>query len=78
MRRENIQTKIDVILDNIEKLSSLKIKTYEDFVSDFRNVDSALFSKDLNGCKTGVIGFSKTMAEEMAHYGIMPHLVSGP
>jgi len=42
MKKENIQTKIDVILDNLERLKSLKIKTYEDFTSDFRNIDSAL------------------------------------
>lgn len=42
MRKEDIQTKIDVIFDNIEKLSSLKTKTYDDFISDFRNIDSAL------------------------------------
>ena len=43
MKKEDIQTKIDVILDNLEKLKSLKTKTNEDFTSDFRNVDSALY-----------------------------------
>lgn len=43
MKREDIQTKIDVILDNLEKLHTLKAKTYEDFISDFRNIDSALY-----------------------------------
>lgn len=42
MKKEDIQTKIDVVLDNLERLHTLKIKTYEDFVSDFRNIDSAL------------------------------------
>lgn len=42
MKKEDIQTKIDVILDNLEKLNTLKTKTYADFVSDFRNVNSAL------------------------------------
>lgn len=42
MKKRDIQTKIDVILDNLEKLYKLKTKTYEDFVSDFRNIDSAL------------------------------------
>ena len=42
MKKEDIQTKIDVVLDNLEKLSSLKAKTYEDFIGDFRNIDSAL------------------------------------
>jgi uncharacterized protein YutE (UPF0331/DUF86 family) len=41
MKKEDIQTKIDVVLDNLEKLRSLKIKTYEDFIADFRNIDSA-------------------------------------
>jgi len=42
MKQEDIQTKIDVIVENLEKLGSLKAKTYEDFTSDFRNIDSAL------------------------------------
>ncbi len=42
MKKEDIQTKIDVILDNLEKLNSLKTKTYKDFISDFRNIDSTL------------------------------------
>jgi len=42
MKKEDIQTKIDVVFDNLEKLRSLKIKTYEDFIADFRNIDSAL------------------------------------
>ncbi|MEK6576065.1 MAG: DUF86 domain-containing protein [Nitrospirota bacterium] len=42
MKKEDIQTKIDVILDNLEKLNTLKVKRYEDFISDFRNIDSAL------------------------------------
>ena len=42
MKKEDIQTKIDIILDSIEKLSALKTKPYENFVSDFRNIDSAL------------------------------------
>ena len=42
MKKEDIQTKIDVILDNLERLNFLKRKTYKDFISDFRNIDSAL------------------------------------
>ncbi|HLC16687.1 MAG TPA: DUF86 domain-containing protein [Thermodesulfovibrionia bacterium] len=42
MKQIDVQSKIDIILDNIEKLNLLKIKTYEDFISDFRNIDSAL------------------------------------
>jgi len=42
MRQEDIQTKIDVIVENLEKLGFFKAMTYEDFISDFRNIDSAL------------------------------------
>lgn len=42
MNQRDVQTKIDFILDNLEKLSRLKAKAYEDFISDFRNIDSAL------------------------------------
>lgn len=43
MKKEDIQTKIEVILDNLEKLHILKEKSYEDFIADFRNIDSALY-----------------------------------
>ena len=43
MRQEDIQTKIDIIVDNLEKLGTLRAKTYKDFISDFRNIDSALY-----------------------------------
>lgn len=43
MRKEDIQTKIDVILDNLEKLYPLKSMPYEDFIFDYRNIDSALY-----------------------------------
>lgn len=42
MKQEDIQTKIDTITDNLEKLLKLAKFTYEEFISDFRNVDSAL------------------------------------
>lgn len=42
MNQRDVQTKIDVILDNLEKLHVLKSKSYEDFIADFRNIDSAL------------------------------------
>lgn len=42
MKKRDIQTKIDVVLDNLEKLGTLKRKSYEDFTSDFRNIDSTL------------------------------------
>lgn len=42
MKLEDIQSKMDIIIDSLEKLNILKRKTYEDFISDFRNIDSAL------------------------------------
>ena len=42
LNQRDVQTKIDVIQDNLEKLNTLKAKTFEDFRSDFRNIDSAL------------------------------------
>jgi len=43
MNQDDIQTKIDIIGDNLEKLNFLRTKTYEDFVSDFRNIASSLY-----------------------------------
>ena len=42
MKKEDIQTKIDAIFNNHEKLKFFSSKTYKDFISDFRNIDSAL------------------------------------
>src|SRR3989337_1848134 len=42
MKKEDIQTKIDAIFDNHEKLKFFSSKTYEEFIADFRNIDSAL------------------------------------
>lgn len=42
MKQKDVQTKIDVILDNIDKFNILKSKSYQEFVSDFRNIDSTL------------------------------------
>jgi uncharacterized protein YutE (UPF0331/DUF86 family) len=42
MNQRDIQAKIDVIMDNLEKLDILKAKTFEEFITDFRNIDSAL------------------------------------
>lgn len=43
MKKEDIQTKIDVLLDNLEKLKFFSSKTYDEFKSDFRNTDSSLY-----------------------------------
>lgn len=42
MKQVDVQTKLDVIPENLEKLEILRSKSYEDFISDFRNIDSAL------------------------------------
>ncbi len=42
MKRQDIQSKIDIILNNLEKLSRLRAMPFEEFTSDFRNIDSAL------------------------------------
>jgi uncharacterized protein YutE (UPF0331/DUF86 family) len=42
MNQRDIQTKIDVLTDNLDKLAILRSKTFEEFTSDFRNIDSAL------------------------------------
>lgn len=42
MNQRDVKTKIDVIIDNLDKLNALKAETYENFISDFRNIDSTL------------------------------------
>ena len=42
MRKEDVQSKLDMIPENLEKLEILRAMGYEKFVSDFRNIDSAL------------------------------------
>lgn len=42
MKQEDIQTKLDTITENLEKLLKLSKLSYEEFISDFRNIDSAL------------------------------------
>jgi uncharacterized protein YutE (UPF0331/DUF86 family) len=42
MRREDVQCKLDIIPENLEKLEILRAMGYEKFKSDFRNIDSAL------------------------------------
>ena len=42
MRREDVQSKLNLIPENLEKLEILRTMEYEKFVSDFRNIDSAL------------------------------------
>ena len=42
MRKEDVQSKFDLIPDNLEKLEILRAMGYEKFTSDFRNIDSVL------------------------------------
>lgn len=42
MNKVEVQTKLDTVADNLEKLAKLPTRTYEEFVSDFRTLDSAL------------------------------------
>jgi uncharacterized protein YutE (UPF0331/DUF86 family) len=42
MRKEDVQNKLDIIPENLEKLEILRAMGYEEFTSDFRNIDSSL------------------------------------
>lgn len=42
MKKEDVQSKLDSIPENLEKIEIFRAMSYEDFVSDFRNIDSAL------------------------------------
>lgn len=43
MKKEDVQSKLDIIPENLDKLKILQAKSYEEFISDFRNIDSALY-----------------------------------
>lgn len=42
MKKEDVQSKLDLIPENLEKLEILRAMSYEEFTADFRNIDSAL------------------------------------
>ena len=42
MRKEDVQSKLDIIPENLEKFEILRGMDYETFILDFRNIDSAL------------------------------------
>jgi len=42
MKKEDVQNKLDVIPANLEKLEILRAMGFEEFTSDFRNIDSSL------------------------------------
>jgi len=42
MRKEDVQSKLDLIPENLEKIEIFRVMSYEEFISDFRNIDSAL------------------------------------
>src|SRR5262245_61560589 len=43
MTLEQVQSKLDVLKSNLEKLSQIPQGSYEEFASDFRNLASALY-----------------------------------
>ena len=42
MKKEDVQNKLDLIPKNLEKLEILRAMGFEEFTSDFRNIDSSL------------------------------------
>jgi len=42
MRKADVQSKLEILPENIEKLELLRALEYSEFCADFRNVDSAL------------------------------------
>jgi len=42
VRKEDVQSKLDLIPENLEKIEIFRAMSYEEFISDFRNIDSAL------------------------------------
>lgn len=42
MRKADVQSKLEIIPENIERLELLRAKDYQEFCSDFRNIDSTL------------------------------------
>ena len=42
MKKEDVQNKLDIIPENLEKLEIFRAMGYEEFTPDFRNIDSAL------------------------------------
>ena len=42
MRKEDIRSKLDIIPENLRKLELFRAMEYDEFKSDFRNIDSAL------------------------------------
>lgn len=42
MKKEDVQSKLDLIPENSEKIEIFRAMSYEEFISDFRNIDSVL------------------------------------
>lgn len=42
LRKAEVQSKLEIIPENIEKLELLRGKDYQEFCADFRNIDSTL------------------------------------
>ena len=43
MRQAEIQSKVDHLLDNLEKLARLRCYSYEEFIGNFERVDSTIY-----------------------------------
>ncbi len=42
MKKEDIRSKLDIIPENLQKLELFRVMGYDEFQSDFRNIDSTL------------------------------------
>lgn len=42
MKKEDIRSKLDIIPENLQKLELFRAMEYDEFQSDFRNIDSTL------------------------------------
>jgi uncharacterized protein YutE (UPF0331/DUF86 family) len=85
MTAEEIQTKLAMLRDNLERLAQIPQATYEEFAADFRNLDSALHRLqtsiqaliDVGGFVLaerglGAPGSSREILERLEAAGILP------
>ena len=85
MRKEDVQSKLDIIPENLEKLEILRAKSLEEFTSDFRNIDSALHRLqtsiqalvDIGGYIIASLGLrtpssSAEVIDILVEYGLLP------
>lgn len=67
MTLDDIQTKLDVLRDNLEKMALLPQASFEEFSGDFRNVDSAL-----HRLQTSIQALMDLGSYLVARYGLSP------